>query len=47
MSKKYSVWVGGVEINDRYLTATEASLAAWAYTRAGYDDVAIAEMEFN
>ena len=37
----YSVWVGDVEINDHYLTWSEAHDAAQTWIDAGYDDVLI------
>lgn len=39
--KKYSVWVGGVEVNDYLLTKKEAENLAREYRKAGYDDVVI------
>ena len=38
---KWSVWVGGVEINDHYLTEQEAEHIARLYESRGYDDVTI------
>ena len=40
---KYSVWVGGVEVNDYYLTKSEAELMAVIWKGDGYDDVEIQE----
>lgn len=37
----WSVWVGGVEINDHYVTWREANYKANQYREDGYDDVAI------
>jgi hypothetical protein len=38
----YTVWVGGVEVNDYYLDSLEdASLLADSYIDEGYDDVCI------
>lgn len=37
----WSVWVGGVEINDHYVTWYEANYKANQYREDGYDDVAI------
>ena len=37
----YSVWVGGGEINDSYLTNAEAKLLAEEWRAKGYDDVVI------
>lgn len=39
--KKYSVWVGGIEVNDYLLTKIEAELLAAEYINQGYDDVVI------
>lgn len=39
--KTYSVWVGGGEVNDRYLTAREAQDTADYYKQKGYEDVVI------
>ncbi len=42
MSKKtYTVWVGGSEVNDSYLTKDEAEKLAFEYEDEGYDDVII------
>ena len=37
----YSVWVGGVEVNERYLTRSGASTLAEEYSNDGYTDVYI------
>lgn len=37
----YSVWVGGVEVNDHYLTREAAATIAEEYSNDGYDDVCI------
>ena len=37
----YSVWVGGGEINDSYLTNAEAKLLAEEWRAKGDDDVVI------
>ena len=37
----YTVWVGGTEVNDYYLTLYQAKNLAWEYLADGYDDVAI------
>jgi hypothetical protein len=37
----YSVWVGGVEVNDTLLTKAEAEDLANEYKADGYDDVII------
>lgn len=39
----YSVWVGGGEVNDHYLTKKEANELSEYYKELGYDDVAIRE----
>lgn len=39
--KEYTVWVGGVEVNDYYLTKEEAENLAFEYEDDGYDDVII------
>jgi hypothetical protein len=39
--KNYSVWVGGTEVNDSYLTKKEAEQMAEKYTSNGYEDVEI------
>lgn len=39
MKKEYTVWVGGVEVNDHYLTKGEAMDLADSYLKKGYDDV--------
>lgn len=38
---KYTVWVGGVEVNDHLLTKEEADVLAENYKNDGYDDVQI------
>lgn len=39
---KFSVWVGGTEVNDYYLdTEAEAKKLCEQYEALGYDDVAI------
>jgi len=42
-SKKYTVWVGGTEVNDNLLTKEEAEEVARGYKDNGYDDVVIDE----
>lgn len=37
----YSVWCGGSEVNDYYLTKKQAERLAFEYERDGYDDVVI------
>lgn len=38
---KYSVWVGGIEVNDNYLSKEDAEMYADEFRRLGYDDVII------
>ncbi len=45
MTEKFTVWVGGVEANDYYLTEKEAENLAEEYRNDGYDDVVIEEVE--
>ena len=42
--KLFSVWVGGVEVNDYYLTLEQAEELAREYELDGYDDVQIEEI---
>lgn len=42
---RYSVWVGGVEVNDFYLSLDEAKVLALQYSSEGYDDVTIKKIE--
>ena len=37
----YSVWVGGIEVNDYLLTRAQAQELANHYRKQGYTDVAI------
>jgi hypothetical protein len=37
----YSVWVGGVEVNDFYLTREAAATLAEEFSNDGHDDVFI------
>ena len=39
MNIKFSVWVGGVEVNDNLLTLDEAQRIAKNWLDDGYDDV--------
>ena len=39
----YSVWVGGLEVNDHLLTKEEAYKVAQSYIDDGYEDVAITD----
>ncbi len=42
--KKFTVWVGGVEVNDYYLTEDEAKELVEEYEMDGYDDVVMEEI---
>jgi len=42
--KRYTVWVGGSEVNDTYLTKDEADDLAQEYLDDDYDDVIIEEI---
>lgn len=42
--KLFTVWVGGVEVNDYYLTLEKAEELAKEYEMEGYDDVQIEEI---
>jgi hypothetical protein len=39
--QKYTVWVGGIEVNDHYLNLSDAKELAEKYKLQGYRDVAI------
>jgi len=41
VKKTYTVWVGGAEVNDHYLTEDQANNLAREYTDEGYDDVIV------
>jgi hypothetical protein len=41
---KWTVWVGGGEINSYYLSETEAQDIAQAWRDKGYDDVVIEQV---
>jgi hypothetical protein len=43
--KAWSVWVGGVEVNDYYLTFYEATELSMQYTHKGYTDVCIQKIK--
>jgi hypothetical protein len=43
--KEYTVWVGGVEVNDYYLTKEEAENLAFEYEDDGYDDVIVGKIK--
>ena len=40
-TNEYTVWVGGGEVNDEYLTYENAKVLYDEYTNQGYDDVVI------
>ena len=42
--KKFTVWVGGIEVNDYLLTLEEAQKLAFEYELDDYDDVCIMEV---
>ena len=42
--KRYSVWVGGTEVNDYYLPKDRAKVLALEYRDDGYDDVVVMYM---
>ena len=41
----WSVWVGGIEVNDYMLSAERARLVANWYISNGYDDVAVEQYD--
>jgi hypothetical protein len=41
MEKRFTVWVGGFEVNDYYLTQEEAEDLKAEYVEKGYDDAVI------
>ena len=41
--KLFSVWVGGVEVNDYYLTLEQAEELVKVYEMDGYNDIQIEE----
>ena len=41
----YTVWVGGVEVNDYHLPLLEAVALSLKYFNDGYDDVAVLEVQ--
>lgn len=45
MEDKYTVWVGGVEVNDFYLSKEKADALALEYENDGYDDVVVEKIE--
>lgn len=42
---RFTVWAGGVEVNDYMLTESEAQAIARSWREQGYDDVQIEELE--
>ena len=48
MATKYSVWVGGGEVNSDYIySKEEADDIADAWRAKGYDDVYVEEIEYS
>jgi len=43
--RKYSVWVGGTEVNDYLLTLDDATMIVYEWTERGYDEVGITKYE--
>jgi hypothetical protein len=43
-NNKYTVWVGGTEVNDYYLTKQQAENLAFEYEQQGYDDVIVEQI---
>tara|TARA_R100000773_G_scaffold44455_1_gene45668 strand:- start:592 stop:741 length:150 start_codon:yes stop_codon:yes gene_type:complete len=43
--KNYTVWVGGVEVNDYYLTYERAERIYQEYVDQGYNDVIIEKIK--
>lgn len=37
----YTVWIGGIEVNDHYVNFDDASKTAMIYRLYGFDDVVI------
>ena len=44
---KYTVWVGGVEVNDYEMTLVDAEVLAEEYKEDGYDDVSVEKIGEN
>lgn len=44
---KYTIWVGGTEVNDGYLSEYEAVALAEEWEKDGYLDVQIEEVEVD
>lgn len=45
--KNWTVWVGGVEVNDYYLTKERADSLAQEYKDDGYDDVSVEQHDLD
>jgi acetyl-CoA acetyltransferase len=45
MRENFIVWVGGVEVNDFYLTQLQAINLADQFIKNGYEDVIIEKIE--
>lgn len=45
--KNWTVWVGGIQVNDYYLTKNEADDLAQTYKDDGYDDVVIEQHKLD
>ena len=43
--ERFTVWVGGLEVNDFLLTKEKAEELAFEYEEDGYDDVVVEEVE--
>jgi hypothetical protein len=43
--ERFTVWVGGAEVNDVLLTKQKADDLALEYEEDGYDDVVVEEVE--
>jgi hypothetical protein len=41
----WTIWVGGVEINDHYLTEVQARRVAQTWKNDGYTDVVVEEIK--
>ena len=44
VTERYTVWVGGIEVNDHLLTEKLATAIASIWTDEGYDDVIVEEI---
>tara|TARA_R110002096_G_scaffold344480_1_gene537355 strand:- start:5 stop:145 length:141 start_codon:yes stop_codon:yes gene_type:complete len=45
MGDRYTVWVGGMEVVDYYVSVIDANRIAQEYIDDGYDDVVIVKEE--